>query len=162
MAPVVGKTEPRKVQWPWASRATPGVVSTTGRRLAAFDPLRRFPLTVKASGIEDGAVFRPIKRHGQVGNVRLPSEVVACIVKRYVKKIGLDAGEYSGHSLRAGFVTSAARARAAVWQIRKQTGHKSNEVLAGYSRDSGKFADSAAPLILGSRSKSSAIREKQD
>src|SRR5258708_38467040 len=72
-----------------------------------------------SSGIEEGALFRPVNRHGQVGMKRLSSDAVGTIVKRYAKKIGLDPTGYSSHSLRAGLVTSAARAGAAAWQIKK-------------------------------------------
>jgi len=36
----------------------------------------------------------------------------AVIVKEYVAKAGLDSKNYSGHSLRAGLITSAAKAGA--------------------------------------------------
>lgn len=48
----------------------------------------------------------------------------------------------------AGLVTLAARAGAAAWQIKQQTGHKSDAVLARYIRDSGQFADNVAKLIF--------------
>ena len=96
----------------------------------------------------EGAIFRPIDRHGNVRPTRLSAYAVGSIVKRYVERIGMDPSLYAGHSLRAGLVTSAARAGAAAWQIKKQTGHKSEEVLAGYIRDGDKFANNVAELIF--------------
>jgi hypothetical protein len=40
---------------------------------------------------------------------RLSTEAVALIVKIYAKRVGLDPAAYSGRSLRAGFLTSAAK-----------------------------------------------------
>jgi integrase len=111
-------------------------------------PVRALQAWLDASGIQEGALFRPVNRHGQIGKKRLSSDAIGTIVKRYVKKIRLDPTGYSAHSLRAGLVTSAARAGAAAWQIKKQTGHRSDQVLAGYIRDSGKFEDNVARIIF--------------
>ena len=69
-------------------------------------------------------------------------------MKRYVSKIGLDASAYSGHSLRAGLVTSAAAAGAASWQIRKQTGHKSDAMVARYIRQADLYSNNVAGLVM--------------
>ena len=53
---------------------------------------------------------------------------------------------YSGHSLRSGFATSAARAGLTSWDIRRQTGHASVSTLEGYVRDAELFA--SLPFIL--------------
>jgi len=58
--------------------------------------------------------------------------VVAEIVKQYALAAGLDPTEFSGHSLRAGFVTSAAESGAAVLKIQEVSRHRSMDVLAGY------------------------------
>jgi integrase len=116
--------------------------------LGALCALRALRAWLDASGIEGGALFRAVNRHGRVAKKRLSSDAVGTIVKRHIKRIGLDAKEYSGHSLRAGLVTSAVRAGAAAWQIKRQTGHKSDQVLAGYIRDSGKFDDNVARVIF--------------
>lgn len=44
------------------------------------------------------------------------------------------ARKFWGHSLRAGFVTAAALFGMASWQIRRQTGHSSDAILARYIR----------------------------
>ena len=121
------------------------IPKTTGATCAC----RALRAWLDVSGIGAGAIFRPIDRHGNVRPKRLSGYAVGSIVKRYVKRIGLDPALYGGHSLRAGLVTSAARAGAAAWQIKKQTGHKSEDVLAGYIRDADKFANNVAGLIFG-------------
>ena len=69
-------------------------------------------------------------------NRPLDPRTVARIVKRWAGKAGLDARLYSGHSLRAGFVTSAAVAGWNSALIARQTGHRSVQVLASYVRPS--------------------------
>lgn len=100
------------------------------------------------SGIIEGALFRPINRHGHLGNFALSTQAVAEIVKKSVASIGLDASKFSGHSLRSGLVTSAAQAGVSPWKIRQQTGHKSDAMLNRYIRDARLFIDNAAGAIL--------------
>ena len=99
-------------------------------RLCAIEALQRW---LRASCIESGAAFRRVTAHSTVGKNAITPGAIASIVKRYASKIGLDSSAFSGHSLRAGLVTSAAAAGAASWQIRKQTGHKSTRWLRGIS-----------------------------
>ncbi|MGJ7610669.1 MULTISPECIES: site-specific integrase [unclassified Variovorax] len=89
------------------------------------------------SGINRGPVFRWVSRHGNlVGTKGLSSQSVALVVKRSVKRVhGATATKLvSGHSLRAGYCTEAALVGMAPWQIREQTGHKSDVTLAKYIR----------------------------
>jgi len=98
--------------------------------------------------IEDGPVFRPVDRHGRISKSRLSGEAVSLAIKDRVFAIGLEPDEYSGHSLRAGFATSAATAGVSSWKIRQQTGHASDAMLARYIRDGELFVDNAAGALL--------------
>ncbi|WP_312894033.1 tyrosine-type recombinase/integrase [Rhizobium laguerreae] len=62
--------------------------------------------------------------------------------------VGIDPGRYSGHSLRAGFCTSAAQAGVSSWKIRQQTGHASDAMLARYIRSAELFDGNAAGAVL--------------
>ncbi|MCK5917077.1 MAG: tyrosine-type recombinase/integrase [Cocleimonas sp.] len=66
---------------------------------------------LEASQIKSGAVFRRIRR-GQKLNLNDTKALSAVTynnrIKHYCTIIGLDASQYAGHSLRSGFVTSAA------------------------------------------------------
>lgn len=53
------------------------------------------------------------------------------------------SADFSGHSLRSGFVTEAARAGASERAIANQTGHTSMMTLRGYIRRAPTFEDSA-------------------
>jgi integrase len=100
------------------------------------------------SGITTGAVFRSIGKSGVVAASRLSDQSVSLIVKKYALAVGLPAMAYSGHSLRAGLVTSAAKAGVSFSKIQQQTGHRSTEMLTRYIRDANVFQDNAAGLLL--------------
>jgi integrase len=70
-----------------------------------------------AAGIEAGPLFRPINKAGTVRGSRLTCRSVANFVKAYAGRAGFDASTFSGHSLRAGFLTSAARKGASILQL---------------------------------------------
>ena len=102
---------------------------------------------LKQSEITDGCLFRRVDRHGNVMDVGITGQTVAIVVKERALAAGLDAAQYSGHSLRAGLATSAAKAGVASWKIRQQTGHKSDAMLNRYIRDSQMFVDNANARI---------------
>lgn len=89
---------------------------------------------LSAGEIDHGPVFRSVSRHGRISSRALSPEAVNLIIKFRVKAIGIDPTRYSGHSLRAGFVTAAAYAGVPTWRIRVQTGHKSDATLGRYIR----------------------------
>jgi integrase len=101
-----------------------------------------------ASGITEGAIFRPVDRHGRVHGGRLSGEAVSNVVRERVADAGLDPTGYSGHSLRAGFATSAAQAGVQAWRIKAQTRHASDAMLARYVRQAELFSDNAAGVLL--------------
>ena len=103
---------------------------------------------LQVSGISDGAIFRPVDRHGRVHRGRLSGEAVSIVVRERVAAAGLDPTGYSGHSLRAGFATSAAQAGVSAWRIKAQTRHASDAMLARYVREGELFNDNAAGILL--------------
>lgn len=103
---------------------------------------------LELAAIEDGPVFRRINRHHHIAVARLSGEAVSMVVKERLTQAAMNASTYSGHSLRAGFVTSAAQAGIASWQIRKQTGHASDVVLARYIRAGEIFENNAVASLL--------------
>lgn len=89
------------------------------------------------AGIDSGPLFRPINRHDQVvGRKALTPQSVALIVKASVRLMAGDeaAKMAAGHSLRAGYCTEAATVGLQPYQIREQTGHRSDVTLARYIR----------------------------
>ncbi len=100
------------------------------------------------SGIMEGPVFRPIARHNAVKRVRLSREFVSKIVKKSTERINLNPIYYSGHSLRAGLATSATQAGESSLSIRRQTGHRSDAMLARYVRQGELFEKNAVYSLI--------------
>jgi len=110
-----------------------GAVLAVGRTGQATCPAAAYAAWLAAARIAEGAAFRAVDRHGRLGG-RLSGNAVALIVQRRVAAAGLDAAAYAGHSLRAGFATSAARAGIGEIRIAAQTRHASLAVLRRYVR----------------------------
>jgi integrase len=113
-----------------------------------FCPVSAIECWLKISGITSGPIFRPVDRHGHVSKDRLSGDAVSILVKERVAEAGLNASGYSGHSLRAGFATSAAQAGVSMLKIKAQTGHASDAMLARYVRDGELFSGNAAGALL--------------
>lgn len=86
------------------------------------------------SGIREGYLFRAVNRHDHVSPHALTSQSVALILKAAFARAGRKSGEISGHSLRSGYVTSAVLAGLKSYEIREQTGHRSDVTLGRYIR----------------------------
>jgi hypothetical protein len=71
---------------------------------------------------------------GRVGNARLSDRAVANVVKDCANRVGPDAAQFSGHSLRAGFLTSAARRGASIFKMMDASRHKSMDTARLRSR----------------------------
>jgi len=110
-------------------------------------PVRALRGWLDASGIAEGPIFRPINRWGQVQPKPLTGHAVAELVKQLAQRAGYDPATFSGHSLRAGLATAAAAAGAAYHTIKKQTGHRSDQMLQRYIRDGSLFRENAAAKV---------------
>src|SRR5450631_171477 len=97
-------------------------------------PVAALEAWLKAAKINRGPLFRAVDRHGHVSPRRLHPYAVARIVQRAAAAAGLDAATFAGHSLRAGFLTSAARGGADEQRMMEQSGHRSIEVARRYIR----------------------------
>jgi integrase len=103
---------------------------------------------LEAAGIVSGSLFRPINKSGTVAASRLTDRSVANIVKEYAGRAGFDAAIFSAHSLRSGFLTSAAARGASIFKMMDQSGHKSIDTLRGYVRDAELFKNHAGAGLL--------------
>lgn len=102
-----------------------------------------------AAGIQDGFVFRRfVSRADHLSDLPMDDAGVALVVKRRAASAGLSAADYSGHSLRSGFLTAAARAGASIWKMQEVSRHKSVQVLSGYVRSAELFDDHAGSGFL--------------
>lgn len=108
-----------------------------------YCPCRALQAWLRGSGIVEGAVFRRVDKADNVLATRLSAQAVGMVIKHRAADAGLDPSTYSGHSLRAGFATSAAKSGATVASIRAQTGHQSDAMLQRYIRYSELFSENA-------------------
>jgi len=111
-------------------------------------PVKALREWLDAAGIKAGPIFRPIDRHGNLLPSRLTAQSVANIVKAYAGRAGFDASTFSGHSLRSGFLTSAAAKGASIFKMMDVSRHKSVDTLRGYVRDAELFKDHAGAGLL--------------
>jgi site-specific recombinase XerD len=111
-------------------------------------PVAALSAWLAAAGIGSGPVFRPIARNDRLRDRRLTDRSVAAIVKTHAARAGLDPRQYAGHSLRSGFLTSAAARGASLFKLADQSRHKSLEVLRGYVRDAELFVSHAGSGLL--------------
>lgn len=110
-------------------------------------PVRVLSRWIAIAEIETGPLFRSIDRADNITDKPMSSKAVARAVKRAAKLAGMDPTTVSGHSLRSGFCTSAARAGATERCIARQTGHRSMAVLRGYIRDGTIWSDNPASMV---------------
>lgn len=101
-----------------------------------------------AAGITEGPVFRSVDRHGNVGAGALTDRQVARIVKEVCGRVGMDPEIYSGHSLRAGFITSALDAKVDPLKVMQQSRHVKVDTLKAYDRRENDFDHHAGGEFL--------------
>lgn len=73
---------------------------------------------------------------------------MADIVKAHVERVVLDPRAFAGHSLRAGFLTSAAKRAASVYKMMDVSRRRSVDTLRSYVRDAEIFEVPAGVGLL--------------
>jgi site-specific recombinase XerD len=102
---------------------------------------------IEISKINSGPLFRRFTKGLKLSENRLTDQSVALIIKEYLNLAGIDNKDYSGHSLRSGFATSAAASGAEERSIMAMTGHKSTEMVRRYIKDANLFRNNALNKI---------------
>ena len=97
--------------------------------------------------INSGALFRRFSKGSRLTEKRLTDQTVALLIKEYLQLAGIDNKNYSGHSLRSGFATSAAESGAEERNIMAMTGHKSTEMVRRYIKEANLFKNNALNKI---------------
>ena len=112
-------------------------------------PVAALRAWLEAAGITAGPIFRSVKTGGAVaGRLYLPPQSVADIVKAYAERVGLDPALFAGHSMRSGFLTSAAKRGTSIFKMMDRSRHRSVETLRGYVRDAEIFKRHAGASLL--------------
>ncbi len=110
-------------------------------------PVRAVLGWIDEAELEDGPLFRPINKHGDIQESRLTGDAVPDIVRRAMRAAGLNDRGFSAHSLRAGLITQAAMSGVSERAIQEQSGHKSLLVMRRYIRDGSLFRENAAAKV---------------
>ena len=123
---------------------TKGIPHFTESLYCPVTNLRRW---INVSKIKKGPLFIRFAKGSRITNFRLTDQSVALIIKEYLNKCGIDSKNYSGHSLRSGFATSAAEAGAEERSIMAMTGHKSADMVRRYIKEANIFKNNALSKI---------------
>jgi site-specific recombinase XerD len=99
------------------------------------------------SKINTGPVFRRFNKGSKLSEKRLTDQTVALLIKQYLELAGINSRNFSGHSLRSGFATSAAESGAEERSIMAMTGHKSTEMVRRYIKEANLFKNNALNKI---------------
>ena len=122
------------------------------KALPYFDNRKYCPVVslkrwIETSKITSGPLFRRFSKGSKLSKNRLTDQTVALLIKEYLQLAGIDSKNYSGHSLRSGFATSAAESGAEERSIMAMTGHKSTEMVRRYIKEANIFKNNALNKI---------------
>jgi integrase len=133
----------RDVAIPKAPRGQQCAVRAVRHWLTALSALRKHD----AASAPEQPVFCGIDKHGNARG-RLNSASIGWLLRKRLALHGLSTDGFTAHSLRAGLVTSAAKAGVPIWAIQRQTGHRSESTVHRYIRGLGAFECNALTGIL--------------
>jgi integrase len=123
-----------------------GVPAIGNAGLCAVRAVREW---LAAAAIAEGPVFRTFSLAGELTANRIDPKDVGRLVKRVAAAAGLE-GDFAAHSLRAGFITTAAGTKGvSEADIQRVSGHRSVAILRGYVRRATVFEDAPLAAIFG-------------
>ena len=122
------------------------------KALPYFDSSQYCPVVsikkwIEIANISSGPLFRRFSKGSKLTDNRLTDQTVALLIKEYLVLAGIDSKNYSGHSLRSGFATSAAESGVEERSIMAMTGHKSTEMVRRYIKEANLFKNNALNKI---------------
>ncbi|TCU24312.1 site-specific integrase [Rhizobium laguerreae] len=117
------------------------IVYLTGR------PVEALNAWMVAAKIESGSVFRGIGRWGTVSRRAIDPQSVNAIIKQRAEMAGLDAGEFSAHGIRSGYLTEAADRGIPLPEAMEQSRHRSVQQASSYYNNATRRSGRAARLL---------------
>ena len=122
------------------------------KALPFFDSSQYCPVVsvqkwIEISKINSGPLFRRFTKGSNLTENRLTDQTVALLIKEYLTLAGIDSKNYSAHSLRSGFATSAAESGVEERSIMAMTGHKTTEMVRRYIKEANLFKNNALNKI---------------
>ena len=112
-----------------------------------YCPVASIKKWIEIANISSGPLFRRFSKGSKLTDNRLTDQTVALLIKEYLVLAGIDSKNYSGHSLRSGFATSAAESGVEERSIMAMTGHKSTEMVRRYIKEANLFKNNALNKI---------------
>ena len=112
-----------------------------------YCPVLSIQKWLNISKIISGPLFRRFSKGSKLSENRLTDQTVALIIKHYLQIAGINSKNYSGHSLRSGFATSAAESGAEERTIMAMSGHKSPVMVRRYFKEANLFKNNALNKI---------------
>ena len=112
-----------------------------------YCPVFNYKQWINVSGINSGKIFRQIDRSNKILD-KLSDKAVALILKWRAEKAGINSDKLAGHSMRSGIVTSLAKEGVNENEIKKITGHRSNQMVQRYIQDAELFDNATKKLDL--------------
>lgn len=122
-----------------------GVAVLDGPRL---EPVRHYESWIEKAGITAGPVFRKLTPQGRLTDKAMSTKGVALVVKAAAAAAGYPPEAFSGHSLRAGFLTEAGRQNANLFKMKEHSRHVSIDMVAEYLRDTERYRDHAGKAFM--------------
>lgn len=104
----------------------------------------RTPLPTISS---DTPLFPSLHKSGAMAHRSVTGQTINDIVKLRVAAAGIDAANFGGHSLRAGFVTQALRSGATPYEVMRQTFHRDVGMVEVYDRENNPLRGNAVAKV---------------
>lgn len=126
-------------------------IGILGQTDSPYCPVAALQSWIVSSRITSGAVFRRFYRSDVLSDKRLGDRAVADLIKESVYRLkdpSLDYHQFSGHSLRRGFLTSAGKNKADLLKMIAQSRHARVDTVLGYIDDPQRFENHAAEQLL--------------
>ena len=127
------------------------IIGILAQHDSTYCPVKALRAWLDISKITQGPVFRRVFKNGTIADTRLGDRSVAEVVKDAVynlKDPRLSYENFSGHSLRRGFLTSAGQNQADLLKLIAQSRHKRIDTVLGYIDDKNHFEHHAAEALL--------------
>lgn len=113
-----------------------------------YCPIIAVQTWIQKSKIISGPLFRGITKSGLIKQNRMAPDVIYQLMKRCALQAGLNFEDYSPHSLRSGFTTSAIENSAKITKVMSVTKHKSMKNLQSYILHAERYEQHPAKGLL--------------
>lgn len=94
---------------------------------------------IRRANISEGLIFHEIKKGGKIFHNSkdrpFKTRTIRAVIKKYVKKIGLDPKDYAGHSTRRGLATFLIRKGVSLNEVRKLLSHSTSTMTLRYEEE---------------------------